>query len=137
MKILILCTGNSCRSQMAEAFMQKALPQAEIYSAGTGPAPEIHPFTVKVMHEAGFDLSGKKPKNVDQFLRQTFDYVVTVCDEAKESCPVFIGNVKQRLHFGFEDPAKAAGTDEEVLRKFREVRDLIRQRFETWAKNIG
>ena len=110
MRILILCTGNSCRSQMAEGFLKSLDPSLEVYSAGTLPARHVHPKAVRVMAEAGIDLSSKMPKNVEQFLHEAFDYVITVCDNARETCPVFFGEVKQRLHFGFEDPAEAAGS---------------------------
>lgn len=128
-KILILCTGNSCRSQMAEGFLKEFHPEAEVYSAGTQPADLVHPGAVQVMKEAGIDISGQKPKLVDEFLGQNFDYVITVCDDANETCPAFIGNVKHRLHIGFEDPSKATGTDECIRSEFRRVRDEIREAF--------
>ncbi len=105
MRVLILCTGNSCRSQMAEGFLRRLRPDWEIYSAGTFPADRVHPLAVKVMAEAGVDISRQWPKTVDQFVSQPFDYVITVCDDARESCPTFTGKVAQRLHMGFEDPA--------------------------------
>jgi len=126
MKILVLCTGNSCRSQMAEAFLKELDPRLDVVSAGTKPSEKVHPLTVKVMDEAGIDLSANFPKNVSLFLREAFDYVITVCDGAKESCPLFTGKVKERRHIGFVDPAEAVGTDEEILRIFRDVRDQIR-----------
>ncbi len=127
--VLILCTGNSCRSQMAEGFVKRALPNAEVHSAGTFPASQVHPLAVKVMRERGIDLFGHQPKAVDQFLSQTFDYVITVCDDANESCPLFQGKVKHRVHLGFEDPAKATGTDEHILAEFRRIRDEIETTF--------
>ncbi len=135
MKILILCTGNSCRSQMAEGFLKSFNPELEVYSAGTNPSEEVHPKAIKVMDEVGIDISGGYPKNVDQFLDQSFDYVITVCDNAKETCPVFIGNVKKQLHIGFEDPAEATGTDEEILNEFRKIRDEIKRDFLEFYKN--
>lgn len=129
MRILILCTGNSCRSQMAEGFLRSFDPRLEVYSAGTRPASEPNPFAVAVMKEAGIDISGNKPKSVDLFLHENFDYVITVCDGAKEICPVFSGNVKQRFHIGFDDPADAVGTQEEIMNVYRESRDEIRKRF--------
>ena len=129
MKILILCTGNSCRSQMAEAFLKSFDPTLEVYSAGTNPSSSVHPKAIQVMNEVGISLDGAFPKNVDRFINQTFDYVITVCDHAKETCPVFIGKVGKQLHIGFEDPAEATGTEEEVMAVFRSVRDEIRQRF--------
>jgi arsenate reductase len=129
MKILILCTGNSCRSQMAEGFVKRFAPTAQVHSAGTAPAERVHPLAVKVMQEKGIDLSDHRPKSVDQFLSQPFDYVITVCGDAEENCPAFIGTVKHRLHIGFEDPAKVTGTDEHVLSEFRRIRDEIEARF--------
>ncbi len=129
MKILILCTGNSCRSQMAEGFLKSFAPHLEVYSAGTAPARTVHHLAVKVMQEVGIDLSGSFPKNVSQFLDQQFDYVITVCDQARETCPVFTGNVLHRLHLGFEDPAAFSGSPQETLRVFRTVRDEIRETF--------
>lgn len=129
MKILILCTGNSCRSQMAEAFLKHFDPNIQVFSAGTEPATTVHPLAVQVMSELNIDISDNKPKHVNEFLKDEFDYVITVCDDANESCPVFYGNVKNRLHIGFYDPARATGTEEEVLQIFRLVRDQIRERF--------
>ncbi len=128
-KILILCTSNSCRSQMAEGFLKSFDGELNVYSAGTNPSGAIHPKAILVMKEIGIDISGGYPKNVDEFLEKSFDYVITVCDNARETCPVFIGNVKERLHIGFEDPAEAAGTEEEILAEFRKVRDEIKARF--------
>jgi arsenate reductase len=136
-RILILCTGNSCRSQMAEGFLKSFDPSLEVVSAGTKAASRVHPKAIQVMNEIGIDLSGNVPKTVDQFLAQPFDYVITVCDNAKESCPVFIGNVKHRLHIGFDDPADATGTEEEILSVFRRVRDEIKKDFYTFfADNL-
>lgn len=129
MKILILCTGNSCRSQMAEGFMKYFNSDLEVYSAGTDPSLEVHPKAIQVMKEVGIDISKNYPKIVDQFLNDSFDYVITVCDNAKETCPVFMGKVGRRLHISFKDPANATGTDEEILSVFRKVRDEIRQEF--------
>jgi arsenate reductase len=128
-KILIICTGNSCRSQMAEGFLKSFDKELEVHSAGTLPASKVHPMAVAVMKEVGIDISGGRPKNVDQFLNDEFDYVITVCDDAKETCPVFSGKVKKRLHIGFDDPAEAVGTEEHVMSEFRRVRDEIRERF--------
>jgi len=115
MKILILCTGNSCRSQMAEGFLKSFDPTLEVFSAGTNPSSQVHPKAVQVMAEAGVDISDGVPENVDKYLDQSFDYVITVCDNAKETCPTFLGEVREQLHIGFEDPAEATGTEEEVL----------------------
>jgi len=129
MKILIICTGNTCRSQMAEGFLKSFDKNLEVYSAGTAAEGKVNPFAVKVMKEAGIDISQQKPESVDLYLTDSFDYVITVCDGAKEVCPVFIGNVKHRLHIGFEDPASAKGTDEVVLPIYRKVRDQIKEAF--------
>ena len=128
-KILILCTGNSCRSQMAESFLKSLDRSLQVSSAGTKPAERVHPLAVKVMNEIGIDISANKSKSVEGFVNESFDYVVTVCDDAKEACPVFIGKVQHRLHMGFEDPAEASGTEEEVLAVFRRVRDEIKNAF--------
>lgn len=128
-RILILCTGNSCRSQMAEYFLRSFDPSLKVYSAGTNPSTRVHPKAVQVMNEAGISLDGAFPKSVDRFINEPFDYVITVCDNAKETCPVFVGKVKHRLHIGFDDPAEAQGTEEEVLTVFRRVRDEIKQDF--------
>jgi len=127
--VLILCTGNSCRSQMAEGFLRSFDTELEVCSAGTRPASSVHPLAIQVMREAGIDISGHRPKSVDEFVDRPFDFVVTVCDGAKESCPVFTGKVGHRLHIGFDDPAEASGNDEEVLTVFRRVRDEIREGF--------
>ncbi len=137
MKILILCTGNSCRSQMAEGFLKSFDNRLEVYSAGTDPSDRIHPKAVEVMREIGMDISEGYPKSVDGFVDQSFDFVITVCDAAKETCPVFSGRVKHRLHLGFEDPAEATGTDDEILAVFRRIRDEIRIVFnEFYRKNV-
>lgn len=114
---------------MAEAFLKSFDPDLEVFSAGTHPSARIHPKTIDVMREAGFDLSDAFPKDVDEFLPLEFDYVITVCDHARGTCPVFTGEVKQRIHIGFDDPAEASGSEEEILSTFRRVRDEIRERF--------
>lgn len=130
MKILILCTGNSCRSQMAEGFLRSLHLEWKIFSAGTKPEKEVNPLAVKVMKEVGIDISHQQPKNIQQFIGYDFDYVITVCDNARESCPVFTGKVKHRLHIGFEDPANARGNEEERLEVYRRVRNEIMNQFE-------
>jgi len=135
-KILILCTGNSCRSQMAEGFLKSFDSELEVYSAGTKPAEKINPKAVQVMKEIGIDISNNYPKDVEQFINQSFDYVITVCDNAKETCPVFIGKVGKQLHIGFEDPAEATGTEEEILSVFRKVRDEIKEEFWKFMQNL-
>lgn len=134
-RILILCTGNSCRSQMAEGFLKDFDKNLKVYSAGTRPSHEVHPVAIKVMNEIGIDISKNQPENVDKYLHESFDYVITVCGGAKESCPTFTGKVKQRLHIGFEDPADATGSFEEVLHEFRRIRDEIKKDFYTFYKN--
>jgi len=136
MKILIICTGNSCRSQMAEGFLKSLNSKIEVFSAGTKPELNINPNAVKVMKEIGIDISSQAPKNVDVFKDKAFDYVITVCDSAKETCPVFTGDVKRRIHIGFEDPADAKGTDEEILAVYRKVRDEIKSEFEKFHEAL-
>lgn len=128
MRILILCTGNSCRSQMAEGIMRNLNPKMEVFSAGTRPEKQVNKYAVKVMGEIGIDISQHYPKLVDDFVSQPFDFVITVCDNAKEICPVFIGTVGKRVHIGFEDPADAIGTDDEKLVVYRKIRDQIKER---------
>jgi arsenate reductase len=137
-RVLFICTGNSARSQMAEAFLRKyAGDRFEVYSAGLEPARGVHPLTIQVMEEQGFDMSGHRAKDVRDFLgRVHFGYVVTVCDRAERNCPIFPG-VTQRAHWSFEDPAAFEGTDEARLAKFREVRDLVEQRVRAWLEEAG
>jgi len=128
-RILILCTGNSCRSQMAEGFLNSFDTMLEVSSAGTNPASRISSHAIQVMKEIGIDIGGGCPKSVDQFTSESFDYVITVCDHAKETCPIFTGKMVHRLHIGFDDPAGATGTKEEILSVFRRVRDDIKEQF--------
>ena len=137
MKILILCTGNSCRSQMAEGFLKSFDDVLEVYSAGTEPSNQVHPKAVRVMKEMGIDISENYPKSVDEFLNKEFDYVITVCGGAKESCPTFSGKVKNRLHIGFDDPADATGTEEEILSEFKRIRDEIQHDFKLLYNTIS
>jgi len=130
MNVLILCTGNSCRSQMAAGFLASLDRRIDVRSAGTYPASRVQPMAIEVMHEIGVDISGETPKNVSLFLAEAFDFVVTVCDDANETCPVFTGRVGRRLHMGFEDPSFATGSREQRLAEFRRVRDIIRADFE-------
>ncbi|MBX9792377.1 MAG: arsenate reductase ArsC [Pirellulales bacterium] len=133
-RVLILCTGNSCRSQMAEGlWRQVGAGRWESYSAGSHPAGYVHPLAIDAMREAGIDISAAYSKHVDEFVGQAFDLVVTVCDNAREACPVFPG-AKQTLHWPFADPAQAAGTEEQVLQVFREVREQIRRRIEMFLR---
>lgn len=128
-RILILCTGNSCRSQMAEGFLKSFDSSLDVYSAGTKPADRISSKAVLVMREKGIDISDGRPEDVDKYIKDSFDFVITVCDNAKETCPVFTGDVKERMHVGFEDPAEAEGTEEEVLSFYRRIRDEIETGF--------
>ena len=124
--VLVLCTGNSCRSQMAEGLINARLgDQFVAYSAGTKPSGYVHPKAIAVMAELGIDLSQNESKSTDLFKGQYFDHVITVCDSAKETCPVWLGNAGNKTHIGFYDPAEAVGTDEEVTAVFRQVRDQI------------
>jgi arsenate reductase len=131
MRVLILCTGNSCRSQMAAGFLASFDRRLDVNSAGTYPASYVQPLAVAVMKEAGVDISSAFPKNVDSYLNQPFDYVITVCDNAKESCPVFSGKVRKRIHMGYDDPSFSTGTEERKMAEFRRVRDEIRAGFDT------
>jgi arsenate reductase (thioredoxin) len=129
MKILILCTGNSCRSQMAHGFLQSFDKNITVRSAGTEPAVLVNQTAVKVMKEVDIDIGHHVPKSVDQYLNNEWDYVITVCDHANEKCPVFPGKVKHRLHIGFEDPSLAKGSDEFILSEFYRIRDQIKNEF--------
>ncbi len=123
--ILVLCTGNSCRSQIAEGYLRHyAGDKAKIYSAGIE-THGVNPRAIKVMAEDHIDISKHTSNNVNEYLDIPFDYVITVCDNANEACPYFPGNVK-RFHFNFPDPAKAKGTEEEIMEEFRRVREMIK-----------
>jgi arsenate reductase len=135
-KILILCTGNSCRSHMAEGILQNAAGDvAEVFSAGSKPAGYVHPSAIEAVKEIGIDISGHTSKHLDQFLEAGIDVVITVCDNANESCPVFPGEVK-RHHWPFEDPPKAAREGESEMDAFRRIRDQIREKFEAFAAEL-
>ncbi|MEZ5353320.1 MAG: arsenate reductase ArsC [Bryobacteraceae bacterium] len=125
-RVLILCTGNSARSQMAEGFLRSL--GVDAVSAGTEPAERVNRFAIEAMAEAGIDISGGWPKHVDRFLDDQFDHVITVCGSADQACPAFRGEVKHRVHIGFPDPAAVAGPDEEKRNAFRAVRDDIARR---------
>lgn len=114
---------------MAHGFMQSFDDKLMVCSAGTNPAARVHPLAVKVMNEAGIDISSHTPQSVDNFLHQPWDYVITVCGGANESCPAFIGEVRHRLHIGFEDPSKSEGTEDFILSEFQRVRDEIKMGF--------
>ena len=132
-RVLFLCTGNSARSQIAEAFLRKyGSDRFEAHSAGLEPKG-LNPFTVKVMQEIRIDVSGQTSKGVDTYLGKTlFQYLVTVCDDADKNCPTVWPGVGNRMHWSFQDPATAEGTEEEKLAKFREVRDLIEVKIKEW-----
>lgn len=132
-RVLILCTENSCRSQMAEGVLRHfGGNKFEVFSAGTKPS-QVNKKGIKVMKEIGIDISGHRSKHMDEFKDQEMDYVITVCDNAKESCPVFPGKA-QRLHWSFPDPPKQ-GVEDEVLNEFRRVRDLIVEKFKSFAQS--
>jgi arsenate reductase len=114
---------------MAEGFIKSFNRNLDVYSAGTNPAVHVSLRAVQVMMEVGIDISTAYPKSVDQFLGESFDYVITVCDQANETCPVFLGKVNHRLHIGFDDPAKVSGTEDEIRSEFRRIRDEIKDRF--------
>lgn len=131
--VLILCTGNSCRSHLAEGILRAAAGDLiDVQSAGSRPAGYVHPKAVEVMREIGIDISGHRSKHLEEFLRQNVETVITVCGNADQACPMFPGQVN-RHHWGFDDPAHATGSDEEVLAIFRRVRDEIRRVFEAYA----
>ena len=126
-KVLILCTGNSCRSQMAEGWINHELGDMWLArSAGTDPAECVHPLAVRAMADVGVDIRGGVPENVDRYLDRSWDLVITVCDSARETCPVFPGAVEQ-IHLSFPDPADSEGSDNERMAVFRSVRDAIRE----------
>ncbi len=125
----MLCTGNSCRSQIAEGFLKSFDKDLNVYSAGTKPADKVNPKQVQVLDEVGIDISYGKPVDVEKYINDSFDFVITVCDNAKETCPVFIAKVRKQLHIGFEDSADATGTEEEIFSVFRKVRDEIKRDF--------
>lgn len=121
---------------MAEGFLKDFDPALEVMSAGTEPSDQVHPKAVIVMKELGIDLSDHYPQKVDEYLNEAFDYVITVCGHAKENCPVFLGEVKHQLHIGFEDPAEATGTEEQILGEFRRIRDEIRERMQAFLDSL-
>ena len=131
--VLILCTGNSCRSHLAEGILRNAAGDLfDVHSAGSKPAGYVHPKAIEVMKEIGIDISGHTSKHMNEFLNGKITTVITVCGNADQACPMFPGQVN-RYHWGFDDPAHAKGTDEEVLQVFRRVRDQIKLVFEAYA----
>jgi len=134
-KILVLCTGNSCRSQMAEGYFRYfADDRFEVTSAGLQPSI-VNPLAIQVMKADGVDISHHTSKDVNQFVGQKFEYIITVCDNAKERCPLFPGQA-ERIHWSFEDPAVAKGTEKEILAVFRKVRDQIRERIKEFLNEF-
>lgn len=132
-RVLILCTGNSCRSHIAEGFLRASAGELlDVSSAGSKPAGYVHPLAITVMAEAGIDISQHRSKHLNEFLGAQIETVITVCGHADQACPVFPGQVN-RYHWGFDDPAHAQGTDEERLAVFRRVRDEMRRIFEAYA----
>lgn len=137
-RVLFLCTGNSARSQMAEAFLRKyGGDKFEAFSAGLEPKG-LNPFTLKIMQEIGFDMSGHRSKGVGEYLGKVlFQYLITVCDDAEKNCPTVWPGVNTRMHWSFEDPAAFQGTEAEKLEKFRQVRDLIEEKIKSWLTEQG
>ena len=132
MNVLILCTGNSCRSQMAHGFLQSFDNRLKVCSAGTEASGKLSSRAVKVMAEAGIDISHHTSDPVEKYLEEQWDYVVTVCGGANEKCPAFTGHVKNRLHIGFDDPSHAVGSDEFIMSEFYRVRNEINSTFSAW-----
>jgi arsenate reductase (thioredoxin) len=134
--VLILCTGNSCRSHMAEGILRAAAGDLiEVHSAGSKPAGYVHPKAIQVLKEIGIDISSHTSKHMNDFLNRKITTVITVCGHADQACPIYPGHVN-RHHWGFEDPAHAKGTDEEILNEFRRVRDQIQLVFEAFAAGL-
>ena len=133
-KILILCTGNSCRSQMAQGLLESYGKELFVRSAGTEASGKLNEKAVTVMKEVGIDISHHTSDSVDLYLDQEWDFVITVCGGANQACPAFLGKVKQRLHIGFEDPSEATGTDDYIWSEFRRVRDEIKRDFSKFYK---
>ena len=129
MKILILCTGNSCRSQMAHGFLQSFDEKIHVYSAGTEASGRLNANAVKAMKEIGLDISNHTSDSVNKYLNEKWDFVITVCGGANESCPAFLGKVGKRLHIGFDDPSHAVGTEEFIWSEFIRVRNEIKEQF--------
>jgi arsenate reductase len=135
-RVLILCTGNSCRSHMAEGILRAAADEVvEVHSAGSNPAGYVHPKAIAALAEIGLDISGHTSKHMNEFLERDIDTVITVCGNADQACPVFPGQV-HRHHWPFDDPAHAEGSEEEVMDEFRRVRDEIRRVFEEYGREL-
>jgi arsenate reductase len=134
--VLILCTGNSCRSHLAEGILRRAAGDlVEVASAGSNPSGAVHPMAIRVMREIGIDISSHRSKHMNDFLTRAVTTVITVCGNADQACPMFPGQVN-RHHWGFDDPAHAAGTEEQRLAVFRRVRDEIERVFEAYAAGL-
>ncbi|MCY4072960.1 MAG: arsenate reductase ArsC [Chloroflexi bacterium] len=136
LKVLILCTANSARSQMAEGLLRElATDRADVYSAGAKPS-RVNPYAIAAMRERGIDISGQSSDHLSKYLAREFDYVITVCDKAAETCPVFPGGAA-RIHWSFPDPAAVSGEDDDVLRSFIKVRDGLERRLGEWFSSLG
>lgn len=135
LRILILCTGNTCRSQMAHGFLKTYNKRLEVFSAGTKAEGKVNPFAAEVMKQIGIDISDHTSDQVDKYLNEEWDYVITVCGGANESCPAFMGKVKTRLHIGFDDPSDAVGSDDYKMSEYIRVRDEIKIAFEKLFEN--
>ncbi len=136
MKVLILCTGNSCRSQMAEAILQRLDNEIQVVSAGTNPAQQIHPVAVTALAEIGIDISEAKTKNILDYLNDDWDYLITVCDVANETCPSFNGTVGNKIYIKFDNPLAYEGDDEFILNLVRNNRDRMIEEFEFFYREI-
>ncbi len=137
MKILIVCTGNSCRSQMAQGFLQSFDSNLTVCSAGTEASGKLNPKAVEVMKEVGIDISHHTSDPIDKYLNEEWDYVITVCGKANENCPIFLGKVKTKFHIGFDDPSYAQGTEDFIISEYRRVRDEIKNAFwKFYVENI-
>lgn len=135
MRVLVLCTGNSCRSQMAHGFLESFSENIYVRSAGTQASGKLNPRAVIVMQELGINISHHTSDPVEKYIEEEWDFVITVCGGANENCPAFLGKVKQRLHFGFEDPSDAVGEDSFIWSEFRRIRDEIHITFKSWFEN--
>ncbi len=135
-RVLILCTGNSARSQMAEGLLRElAGAQFDVFSAGSKPSV-VNPFAIEAMQERGIDISQHRSKHLNEFITQPFDYVITVCDQAAETCPIFPGRA-ERIHWSFPDPAAVEGSNEARLQAFRQTRDAIEARLRAWLVEVA
>lgn len=135
-RVLILCTGNSARSQMAEGLLRAlADNQYDVFSAGSKPS-SVNPFAIQAMRERGIDISQQRSKHLNEFIKQPFDYVITVCDVAAETCPIFPGRA-QRIHWSFPDPAAVEGNEDVKLQAFRDTRDAIESRLKAWLVELS